>query len=178
MWKRTRRRGRRDRRGTAHRRNPAQQHLRGRYQPGLGRNRQAGAVASHRARVGAALVAGAPIRIGNSLVGDDFWRGRQTADAEERVRSFDWRAAFPEVWPDGRDGGFDIVLGNPPYVKLQNLMKVDPDVVAYLRQRAETTPTPARRPAISTFICRSSRRACGCSHQAAAWPSSPRACGR
>jgi Eco57I restriction-modification methylase len=25
------------------------------------------------------------------------------------------------------------VLGNPPYVKLQNMMKVDPDVVAYLR---------------------------------------------
>jgi Eco57I restriction-modification methylase len=33
-----------------------------------------------------------------------------------------------------------IVLGNPPYVKLQNLMKVDPDVVAYLsaQRRADT----------------------------------------
>jgi hypothetical protein len=73
------------------------------------------------------------IRIGNSLVGEDFWAGRQrNAQAEERVRTFDWRAAFPEIWPAGRDGGFDIVLGNPPYVKLQNLMKVDPDVVAYL----------------------------------------------
>ena len=73
------------------------------------------------------------IRIGNSLVGEDFWTGRQrTAEIEERVRAFDWRAAFPEVWPDGQEGGFDIVLGNPPYVKLQNLMKVDPDVVAYL----------------------------------------------
>lgn len=73
------------------------------------------------------------IRIGNSLVGDDFWAGRQrTLQGEERVRTFDWRAAFPEVWPAGRVGGFDIVLGNPPYVKLQNLMKVDPDVAAYL----------------------------------------------
>ncbi len=73
------------------------------------------------------------IRIGNSLVGEDFWSGRQkTAQAEERVRSFDSRAAFQEVWPTGRDGGFDIVLGNPPYVKLQNLKKVDPDIVAYL----------------------------------------------
>jgi SAM-dependent methyltransferase len=70
------------------------------------------------------------IRIGNSLVGEDFWAGRQrTSNAEERVRSFDWRAAFPEVW---REDGFDIVLGNPPYVKLQNLVKVDPDVAAYL----------------------------------------------
>jgi hypothetical protein len=73
------------------------------------------------------------IRIGNSLVGEDFWAGRQrTAESEERIRTFDWRAAFPEVWPAGREGGFDIVLGNPPYVKLQNLMTVDPDVVAYL----------------------------------------------
>jgi SAM-dependent methyltransferase len=73
------------------------------------------------------------IRIGNSLVGEDFWHGRAPSDpAEERVRAFDWCAAFPEVWPTGRDGGFDLLLGNPPYVKLQNLMKVDPDVVAYL----------------------------------------------
>ena len=73
------------------------------------------------------------IRIGNSLVGEDFWAGRRrTPEAEERVRSFDWRAAFPDVWPGGDPGGFDIVLGNPPYVKFQNLMKVDPDVVAYL----------------------------------------------
>jgi Eco57I restriction-modification methylase len=73
------------------------------------------------------------IRIGNSLVGDDFWSGRQrTPQAEERVRTFNWRAAFPEVFPVGLEGGFDIVLGNPPYVKLQNLMKVDPDVAAYL----------------------------------------------
>ena len=73
------------------------------------------------------------IRLGNSLVAPDFWIGRrQTARAQERVRAFDWRAAFPEVWPEGQESGFDVVLGNPPYVKLQNLMKVDPDVVAYL----------------------------------------------
>ena len=70
---------------------------------------------------------------GNSLVGEDFWAGQQkTAAADERVKSFDWRFAFPEVWPEGREGGFDIVLGNPPYVKLQNLMKVYPEVAAYL----------------------------------------------
>ena len=28
----------------------------------------------------------------------------------------DWKALFPEVF---KDGGFDIVIGNPPYVKLQ-----------------------------------------------------------
>ncbi|MBM3529470.1 MAG: restriction endonuclease subunit M [Alphaproteobacteria bacterium] len=86
------------------------------------------------------------IRIGNSLVGDDFRVGREMpADAEERVRPFDWRAAFPQVWPAGRDGGFDIVLGNPPYVKLQNFMKVNPDVAAYLgAERGSDTYQSAR----------------------------------
>jgi hypothetical protein len=86
------------------------------------------------------------IRIGNSLVDEDFWTRRQrTAQVEERVRAFDWRAYFPEVWPDGRDGGFDIVLGNPPYVKLQNLKKVDPDVAAYLAaERGSDTYQSAR----------------------------------
>jgi hypothetical protein len=86
------------------------------------------------------------IRIGNSLVGVDFWTGRErTAQIEERVRAFDWRAAFPEVWPARGDGGFDIVLGNPPYVKLQNLVKVDPDVAAYLAaERGDDTYQSAR----------------------------------
>lgn len=76
------------------------------------------------------------IRCGNSLVGPDFWATSKGDDARrETVNSFDWREAFPEIWPAGTDGGFDIVLGNPPYVKLQNLMKVDPTVVDYLRAK-------------------------------------------
>jgi SAM-dependent methyltransferase len=94
------------------------------------------------------------IRIGNSLVGDDFWPGRQrTPENEERVRTFDWRSAFPEVWPAGGAGGFDIVLGNPPYVKLQNLMKVDPDVVAYLSApRGDSTYASAQTGNLDLYL--------------------------
>lgn len=68
------------------------------------------------------------IRVGNALVGEDFWGLRpRTPEAEARVRTFDWRAAFPEV-----GAGFDIVLGNPPFVKLQNFIKANPDVAGYL----------------------------------------------
>ncbi|MCA3718706.1 MAG: Eco57I restriction-modification methylase domain-containing protein, partial [Brevundimonas sp.] len=86
------------------------------------------------------------LRCGNSLVGPDFWTGRaEDAGLRERVNAFDWRAAFPEVWPEQNAGGFDLVLGNPPYVKLQNLMKVDPEVVAYLQaERGEDTYRSAR----------------------------------
>ena len=81
------------------------------------------------------------IRCGNSLVGPEFWTNRDGDVAKrERVNAFDWHAAFPEVWPDGGEGGFDIVLGNPPYVKLQNLHTVDPDVAAWLQgDRGEDT---------------------------------------
>jgi hypothetical protein len=86
------------------------------------------------------------LRCGNSLVSPDFWNGRpDDAGLRERVNAFDWKAAFPEVWPDGEPGGFDIVLGNPPYVKLQNLMKVDPEVVAYIQaERGDDTYRSAR----------------------------------
>jgi len=94
------------------------------------------------------------LRCGNSLVSHDFWAGRaEDADLRERVNSFDWREAFPEVWPDNETGGFDIVLGNPPYVKLQNLMKVDPQVVAYLQaERGEDTYRCARTGNVDLYL--------------------------
>jgi predicted type IV restriction endonuclease len=61
------------------------------------------------------------IQCGNSLIGPDFYEGQQMTmfDDEERYRInvFDWEAAFPWL----RDtGGFDVVIGNPPYVFTRN----------------------------------------------------------
>ena len=55
------------------------------------------------------------IKCGNSLIGPDYWEGRMMADEEERhrVNAFDWKAEFPAVFGQG---GFDVVIGNPPYV--------------------------------------------------------------
>ena len=59
------------------------------------------------------------IKSGNSLIGPDFYAGKQLGllDEEERwrINAFDWDAEFPEIM---RDGGFDAVIGNPPYVVL------------------------------------------------------------
>lgn len=44
------------------------------------------------------------IRVGNSVI----------ADAVVHPRAFDWNAAFPDVF---ERGGFDVVVGNPPYVR-------------------------------------------------------------
>lgn len=53
----------------------------------------------------------ATIREGDSLV----------EDAGFAARPFDWREAFPQVF---RDGGFDVVIGNPPYVRMELLKAV------------------------------------------------------
>ena len=74
------------------------------------------------------------IREGNSLVGSAFFNDLDaTPNAEqiERINPFDWEEAFPEVF---KHGGFDIVIGNPPYVKFQNFCAVYPDVAQFLKE--------------------------------------------
>jgi hypothetical protein len=56
------------------------------------------------------------IKCGNSLIGPDFYDSTQLdlLDDEERYRinAFDWEREFGEVM---KGGGFDVVIGNPPY---------------------------------------------------------------
>ncbi len=64
------------------------------------------------------------IQCGNSLIGPDYYEGQQLtmgfADLEERYRvnAFDWKGAFPQVFIQG---GFDAVIGNPPYIRIQTM---------------------------------------------------------
>lgn len=57
------------------------------------------------------------VRVGNSVVDDPV----------VDPRAFDWPAAFPQVFADG---GFDVVLGNPPYVRQEWIAPLKP----HLRQ--------------------------------------------
>jgi len=77
------------------------------------------------------------IKCGNSLIGPDFYDDTQLdlLDDEERYRinAFDWEREFAEVFNmEGRvrrsstkesAGGFDVVIGNPPYVRQEGLSK-------------------------------------------------------
>ena len=69
---------------------------------------------------------GGNVKCGNSLVGPDYYAGRQREmfDEEEmyRVNAFDWRAEFPEILK-GRNPGFDAVIGNPPYVRMESFKR-------------------------------------------------------
>lgn len=53
------------------------------------------------------------IRVGDSLIEDKTFT----------ARPFDWRAAYPHVF---EKGGFDIVIGNPPYVRMEFIKPVKP----------------------------------------------------
>ena len=58
------------------------------------------------------------IKCGNSLIGPDFYNQTElTLDEEEnyRINVFDWNDEFKEIM---NDGGFDVVVGNPPWGSL------------------------------------------------------------
>ena len=72
------------------------------------------------------------IKCGNSLIGPDFYDGQMALlDEEEmyRINVFDWESEFPEIM---RAGGFDAVIGNPPYIQLSMEQYYSKPVANYL----------------------------------------------
>ena len=53
-------------------------------------------------------------------------------EAAQRVNVFDWQAEFPQVFADG---GFDVIVGNPPYIRIQALKEWAPLEVEYYKRR-------------------------------------------
>ncbi len=58
------------------------------------------------------------IKCGNSLIGPDFHLQDLLPDPDEaaRINPFDWKRGFPTAM---EAGGFDCVIGNPPYVPVE-----------------------------------------------------------
>lgn len=72
------------------------------------------------------------IKCGNSLVGTDYYSSQQlNLFDDEQIRktnAFDWPSEFSAVF---EQGGFDVVIGNPPYVR-QELLG---DIKEYFKQK-------------------------------------------
>jgi hypothetical protein len=61
------------------------------------------------------------IKCGNSLIGTDFYaQGELDLTDEERIKvnCFDWEKEFVNIF---KAGGFDVVIGNPPYVRIHEI---------------------------------------------------------
>jgi hypothetical protein len=67
------------------------------------------------------------IKCGNSLIASDF---SVIPEDLVRVRAFDWNVGFRDIM---KAGGFDAVVGNPPYILLQDDFR-DDEQLAYFRQ--------------------------------------------
>ncbi|MEW6356492.1 MAG: N-6 DNA methylase [Planctomycetota bacterium] len=83
------------------------------------------------------------IKCGNSLIGPDFYQGKQLSlideDERYRINAFDWNAEFPEIM---KAGGFDAVIGNPPYVfgRDWKALGISDSVKSYLGNRYSASP--------------------------------------
>ena len=58
------------------------------------------------------------IKCGNSLIGWDVMTPEMPADEIKRINPFDWDTEFADIM---KAGGFDAVIGNPPYVRQEGL---------------------------------------------------------
>ncbi len=56
------------------------------------------------------------IKDGNSLIGRDYYSGDLDFGEERNIKPFDWENSFKDVY---KQGGFDCVIGNPPYDVLE-----------------------------------------------------------
>ena len=77
---------------------------------------------------------GANIKCGNSLVGPDIYSvypnlSKNTSE-NQMTNAFDWMGAYPEVFDKG---GFDCVIGNPPYVEVKNYNVELPTMASYIK---------------------------------------------
>ena len=89
------------------------------------------------------------IKCGNSLIGPDFYQNKQIGlledEARYRINAFDWLAEFPAIM---KAGGFDAVIGNPPYGGQESLSEFkeyfernyevsdgNPDLYAYFMEK-------------------------------------------
>ncbi|MDM8558556.1 N-6 DNA methylase [Candidatus Parabeggiatoa sp. HSG14] len=76
------------------------------------------------------------IRCGNSLIGDEFYQEKQLDFENEetlyRINVFNWEAEFSFVL---KAGGFDAIIGNPPYVRIQTLKEWIPLEVEFYKDQ-------------------------------------------
>lgn len=73
------------------------------------------------------------VRPGNSLVSYAEWEaamGRMPPSLEFKVNPLNWASEFPN---EMNQGGFDVIVGNPPYVRIQHMTQYSPEEVCFFQ---------------------------------------------
>jgi predicted type IV restriction endonuclease len=69
------------------------------------------------------------IKSGNSLIDLDYYDNHIDFGEERKIKPFSWQKSFPDVF---KKGGFDCVIGNPPYVNAKILVELFTNERQYL----------------------------------------------
>ncbi|MBP6796426.1 MAG: N-6 DNA methylase, partial [Saprospiraceae bacterium] len=77
------------------------------------------------------------IKSGNSLIDTDYYDSQLDFGEDRKIKPFNWEKGFPEVFKR-KDKGFDVVIGNPPYVRIQTLIENNSLQLTYLGQKFKT----------------------------------------
>ena len=72
------------------------------------------------------------IKCGNSLIGWDVMTPEMPADEIKRINPFDWDTEFADIM---KAGGFDAVIGNPPYIRIQTMKEWAPTEVEFYKKK-------------------------------------------
>ena len=77
------------------------------------------------------------IKCGNSLIGPDYFTGQLMPNTDElrHVNPFDWATQFPDAM---KAGGFDCIIGNPPYIRIQTMKEWAPLEVEIYKELYES----------------------------------------
>jgi len=75
------------------------------------------------------LILGENIKVGNSLIsGSEEELRKYFGDDWHKKKPFNWNKSFPEIFDSALpedEQGFDAVIGNPPYIRVDNLERED-----------------------------------------------------
>ncbi|SIT94671.1 Eco57I restriction-modification methylase domain-containing protein [Pontibacter indicus] len=75
------------------------------------------------------------VKCGNSLIDNNYFSFNRSALEDNtllhRIKPFDWQDEFPFL----KIKGFDAIIGNPPYVRIQHMVKYAPEEVKYYQSK-------------------------------------------
>ena len=88
------------------------------------------------------------IKSGNSLIDLDYYENELGFDTDRKIKPFSWEKNFPQVFTQG---GFDVVIGNPPYLKLTE-NNINPDILSYYKNNFITFSGGSSKNLFQLFI--------------------------
>lgn len=77
------------------------------------------------------------IRCGNSLIGFDYFNQTKldSTITKNEINPFEWESESEGFGSILNDGGFDAIIGNPPYIRIQILIETNPNISKYYSKK-------------------------------------------